>query len=230
MRRPFPKFLNAILSFYSLAIYLQVVGICMLACPVLLKLGLIILVLYLEAPMIWRILSALYGPVPKVSFIGKKADTGNLWFAGHKLQELYETFDFLEKALKTIPGVYSAWLRLWGANIGKKVNWTSGCKLVDRPHIHIGDRSLIGNMSYISAHAIKKKDGKYTLFVKDVHVQHDVVLAYLVTLAPGVSIETGAFIESGSVVYPNQVIKEGQKYERFEELLNDRFKFLFERD
>lgn len=230
MRKSFPKFINAALTFYCLGVYLQVFGIILLACSVLWKMSILVFVLYLQAPLIWRLLFFIYGPVPKFSYIGKKVDSGNLWFAGHKLQELYETFDFLEKALKTLPGVYSAWLRLWGAKIGKKVNWTSGSKLVDRPHIHVGDRSLIGNMSYISAHAIKKKDGKYTLYVKDVYIHQDVVLSYFVTIGPGAWIENGAFIESGAGIYPNQVIKKGEKYERFEELLNDRFKFLFERD
>ncbi len=85
-------------------------------------------------------------------------------------------------------------------------------------------------MSYLSAHAIKKKDNKYILYVKDVLIGNDVVISYSVTIAPGVVIKSKAFIDSGAVVYPNDLIEEGQKYERFEELLNDRFNFLLKRD
>lgn len=230
MRRRFPKALNAVINFYSVAVYLEMLLLLTSQSSVYIKLLSGLFVIYLQAPFLWRILTSFYGPIPKVSFIGRKAETGNLWFAGHKLQEIYGTFDFLEKVLRTIPGMYSFWLRLWGARIGKKVNWTSGCKLVDRPQIHVGDRSLIGNLSYISAHAIKKRNGKYSLFTKDVHIHEDVVLSYLVTVAPGVTIEAGVFVESGSAIYPNQTVKKGQRYERFEELLNDRFNFLFQRN
>lgn len=225
-----PKLLDVGFTFYSAFVYFQLILIGLSSQALLLKSILVIAVIYLQAPLLWRLLAMIYGPIPKITFLGKKAPVGNLWYQGHKLQEIFETFEFLEKLLRTIPGLYSAWLRLWGAKIGKKVNWTSGCKLVDRPFIHIGDRSLIGNMSYISAHAIKKKDDKYILYVKDVHIKEDVVVAYSVTISPGVILEPKAFIESGAVVYPNGVIEQGKKYERFEELLNDRFNFLFQRN
>lgn len=230
MRKGPPKFLDTAICFYSFTVYVELGLLIFSSLSMSVKILSVFFVLFLQAPLIWRLLHKIYGPVPKVSALGKKAESGNLWFLGHKLQEIYETFDFLEKFLKTIPGLYSFWLRLWGARIGKNVNWTSGSKIVDRPHIHVGDRTLIGNMSYLSAHAIKKKDGRYTLFVKDVEIKEDVVIAYLVTVAPGVTIAPKAFIDSGAVIYPNTPIEEGQKYERFEELLNDRFNFLFKRD
>ncbi|MFY7991733.1 MAG: acyltransferase [Bacteriovoracaceae bacterium] len=230
MKKPVPKILDLFFSFYSIVLYFTLVTAFFSPFSPVFKLLIFVFVIYIQPPLIWRLLHIYYGPVPKVSYLGVKTDSGNLWYLAHKLQEPFETFQVLERFLRTIPGLYSSWLRLWGAQIGKKVNWTSGCKLVDRPHIHIGDRSLIGNMSYLSAHAIKKKDNKYILYVKDVLIGNDVVISYSVTIAPGVVIKSKAFIDSGAVVYPNDLIEEGQKYERFEELLNDRFNFLLKRD
>jgi acetyltransferase-like isoleucine patch superfamily enzyme len=230
MKKSPPKLLDVFFTFYSTVIYFEVVIITTTDIFLMGKVLLLFGVIFFQSPFIWRILSWLYGPTPTMSYLGRRAERGNLWYLGHKLQEVYETFDFLENFLKSIPGAYSAWLRLWGAEIGKKVNWTSGCKLVDRPYIHIGDRSLIGNMSYISAHAIKKKDGRYVLLVKGVEIKEDVVVSYSVTISPGVILEANTFIESGAVVYPNKIVKQGQKYERFEELFDERFNFLFKRN
>jgi hypothetical protein len=221
-----PKVLDTVFAFYSPFVYLETLAICFAPLTRGVKAVGLLLILYLQAPVLWRLLTALYGPVPQVSRFGKKAEEGSLWFAGNRLQELYESFEGLERFLKTIPGLYSAWLRLWGARIGKKVNWTPGCKVVDRPFVRIGDRSLIGNLAYLAAHAIKKKDGRYVLFVKEVTIGSDVVISYASTIAPGAVIRDRAFIESGAVVYPNREIPEGGQCERFAELLDRRFDFL----
>ncbi len=222
-----PKFWDFLFGFYTPLVYLEILGllyfsdewegVALIGVPV---------VLYLQSPLIWRLMNARYGPIPMVSRIGVKAESGSLWLVSNRLQELYETFEVLEKVLKTLPGLYSAWLRLWGARIGRKVNWTAGCKIVDRPFVHIGDRCLIGNQSYISAHAIKKKQDRYQLFVKDVRIGSHVVISYASTLGPGAVVGDRAFIESGAAVYPNREIPEGKHHERFEELLDGRFDFL----
>jgi hypothetical protein len=222
-----PKFLDLVFRFYTPALYLEL-GLLFFWTDDWegLFLPFAIFALYLQSPLIWRLMSSVYGPVPLVSRIGVKVETGSLWLVSHRLQEIYETFEVFERVLKTFPGVYSMWLRLWGARIGKKVNWTAGCKIVDRPFLRIGDRCLIGNQSYITAHAIKKKQDRYQLFVKEVRVGSDVVVSFSATLAPGAVIGDGAFIEAGAVVYPNQEIPEGRHHERFEELLHGRFDFL----
>ena len=226
-RQEMPKFWDLVFRPYTLVVYLELLGLG-IGFPrgEWATVGGWVFVLYFQSPLIWRLMASVYGPVPKVSRIGRHAEGGSLWLVSHRLQELYETFEGLERFLKTLPGVYSFWLRLWGARIGGKVNWTAGCKIVDRPFVHIGDRSLIGNQSYLTAHAIKKKDDRYQLFVEEVRVGCDVVVSYASTLAPGAVVGNRAFIESGAVVYPNREIPEGKHHERFEELLDGRFDFL----
>ena len=155
---------------------------------------------------------------------------GNLWFISYQLQKNYEIFKFLEGILKIIPEAYSIWLRLWGAKIGKSVNWTTGCEIVDRPYLEIGDRTLIGNQTYISAHAIKKTDNKYLLYLKKPVIGSDVVTGFRATIGPGALIENKCFIDSGAAIYPNQKLSEGEKYERFEELSQSSYDFLFQRN
>lgn len=184
---------------------------------------------YFQSPIICRYMMDKYGKSKGVYYFGKNAKHGNNWFVSYQLQQIYTSFPFFERVLKLIPGFYSAWLRLWGAEIGEKVNWTSGCEIVDRPHLTIGNRSLIGNHTYISAHVIKKKEDKYLLYVKDVSIGSDVVCAFQCTLAPGAKVEDEAFIEAGAAVYPNETIEKGAHHERFKELFGDRFNSLFQK-
>jgi hypothetical protein len=186
-----------------------------------------IFAVYFQSPIIWRHMKEKYGQPSGASYFGKNAKHGNNWFVAYQLQQLYNSFAFFEKILKIIPGMFSLWLRFWGSNVGEKINWTPGSKIVDRTHLTIGSRVLIGNECYISAHIIKKSDNKYLLYIKQVEIGDDVVLALQVIVSPGVKIKNNAFLEAGSGVYPNGVIEEGEHHERFKELFEPRFDSLF---
>lgn len=173
-----------------------------------------IFVAYFQSPLLWRFLNFIFGPCPKVSYIGRKVDSGSLWQISYQLQALYTSFNFLERILKLLPGFYSAWLRLWGAKIGQKVLWTPGCQIVDRPFVHIGDRVLMGQNSYFSTHVIKKKDNRYLLYVKNIEIGSDTVISYRSTLSAGVTVGKRSFVAAGAEIYPNTVLKPGAMYDR----------------
>lgn len=175
--------------------------------------GLFLVVVYLLPPIMWRILSPLIPVRMGASYLGVHTESVNGWFVSYQIQQIYNALPFLEAILKLIPGFYSAWLRLWGARIGKKVNWTCQSKVVDRPFVHIGDRCLIGNEAYLSAHAIKKKDDRYLLYLKEVSIGSDVVLSLQSIVGPGAIIGNRAFIMARAAVHPNMKVTEGQIYE-----------------
>ena len=197
-----PKWIEKISACYTLLVLFELVLCLYFKRPVL-----IIFVIYLQAPLLWRLLKMFYGQPEGISYLGVKTKEGNLWWTAYHLQYLFNSFHFLEQILMLVPGLYSAWLRLWGSDIGKKVNWTPECRVVDRTHMKIGSRCLIGNRSYLAAHAIKKRDDRYLLYVKGVDIGDDVVLSYLVTVAPGAVIKSRSFIEAGSAVYPNENVE-----------------------
>lgn len=203
-RRPhIPKVVEKIAIFFTLFLLAQAV--------LLIYMGLwplAILVIYFEPPLIWRMAKAIWGQPEGVSYLGTKTEHGNLWWVAFHLQNLFNTFHFFEQFLMLFPGLYSFWLRLWGSEIGTKVNWTPESRLVDRTHLKIGNRVLIGNRSYLAGHAIKKRGDKYLLYVKGVEIGDDAVLAYSVTIAPGAKVAARAFIEAGKAVYPNETAGE----------------------
>ncbi len=175
-------------------------------------------VTYLMPIFIWRIVVYFYPIDEGFASIGKKAKGGNLWLISNQLQFFYNGFSLPEVVLKMIPGAYSAWLRMWGSKIGKKITWTPNSTIVDRPYLVIGDRCLIGGESYISAHAIKKNEGAYTLYVKKVLIEDDCVISYHVTISPGVKMGKKSFVAAGGVLNPNVSLEEGESFARFQEL------------
>jgi hypothetical protein len=169
---------------------------------------------YFLSPLLWFLLRSLFGPNPEGAFrIGKKAAEGSLWLLYYQLQSVYTSFSAFERVLRLVPGVYSAWLRLWGSSVGKKVNWTAECQIVDRGHLEIGDRAFFGNRCYLSAHALKKTKDRYFLYVKGIKVGADVMISYAAQVGPGVEIGARAHVSAGAHLFPNTKVGEGETYD-----------------
>jgi hypothetical protein len=170
---------------------------------------------FLLSPLIWFLLKTTFGSKTEGAYwVGKHAQGGNLWLLYYQLQSVYTHFSFFERSLRLVPGFYSAWLRLWGSKIGRKVNWTAECQIVDRGHLEVGDRVFFGNRCYVSAHALKKKGNRYFLFVKKIKIGSDTMISYSAHLGPGVVIGSRAHIEVGAGLYPNTRVGDGETYVR----------------
>ena len=65
------------------------------------------------------------------------------WWVGLQFQALYSRFTFLEEILKFVPMLYSGWLRLWGAKLGKAIYWSPQVLILDRGLVAIGDFVII---------------------------------------------------------------------------------------
>lgn len=115
----------------------------------------------------------------------------NPWWGSHQFQLIYFACPFLEGLLRTIPGAYSAWLRLWGAKIGKQVYWTPNVEIDDRPLIEIGDGVIIGHKLHFISHVILPHKGKLPLYVKTIKVGSGCFLGAGSRLGPGVEVADG---------------------------------------
>jgi hypothetical protein len=75
------------------------------------------------------------------------------WFAA-QWQVVFNRLPWLEECLRLVPGLYSTWLRLWGARIGGFVYWSPGVAIFDRQWLRIGSRVVFGAGVRINGHAI----------------------------------------------------------------------------
>ena len=210
-----PKFLETVFAFYPPLLTLLIATdlLHFIRDQNIFSVTRLILSSFLLSPFLWWVLRLVFGNKTEGAYrVGKHAKGGNLWLLYYQLQLIYTHFSFFERFLRLFPGFYSAWLRLWGSKIGKKVNWTAECQLVDRGHLEIGDRVFMGNRCYLSAHALKKTKNQYLLFVKKIVIGSDTMVSFAVQIGPGVEIGTRAHIDAGTDLYPNTRVLDGETY------------------
>lgn len=116
------------------------------------------------------------------------------WWGGHQFQLMYNAFPALESALRLLPGVYSAWLRLWGSRVGRRVYWTPRVEVADRSLLDIGDGVVFGHLTACYAHLIKPHRGGLVLYVRRIRIGDGAFLSAGSRLGPGVRIAAGTVL------------------------------------
>lgn len=115
------------------------------------------------------------------------------WWACWQFQGVFNRVPWIEECLRFVPGLYSFWLRLWGAKVGRLTLWSPGVRIFDRPLVCIGNGVVIGLDVRMSGHfggLDANGDGCMTLGV--------------VAIDDGCTIGAGAFLGPGVHLEPNQ--------------------------
>jgi acetyltransferase-like isoleucine patch superfamily enzyme len=126
------------------------------------------------------------------------------WWGSHQIQTIYIVLPVLEKILQAIPGAFSAWLRLWGAEVGANVYWVPQVEIADRGLLKIGDNVIFGYQVRLFSHVVKPRKGNLMLYVKRIEIGNDVFIGVGSNLGPGVVLEDNAFVQARTDLYPNQ--------------------------
>ncbi len=106
--------------------------------------------LLLVPPIMVRAILALR-PLPKTEIVTGSASF-IVWWITSQWQVIFNRLPMIEELIRLVPGLYSVWLRLWGARIGKFVYWTPGLRILDRSLLDLGDRVVFGASVTISPH------------------------------------------------------------------------------
>ena len=114
------------------------------------------------------------------------------WWGGHQCQVMYTAFPALEAALRLVPGVYSAWLRLWGSRVGRGVYWTPLVEITDRALLEVGDGVVFGHRVACYAHLDQaaRATGS-SLYVRRIRIGDGALLGAGSRLGPGAHIDAG---------------------------------------
>lgn len=116
------------------------------------------------------------------------------WWASHQLQLLFIAVPALEALLRCVPGLYSAWLRLWGSRVGAGVYWTPRMEVLDRGLLEVGDGVVFGHKVELYGHTVMPKDGRLLLYVDRVRIGAGAFVGAGSRMAPGVVVEPGAVV------------------------------------
>jgi len=144
-------------------------------------------ILYIYPVFVFRLVN-LFVPLKEGSFdLAQKKY--NPWWGSHQIQLIYFACPFLEGLLRLVPGLYSFWLRLWGAKVGKNIYWTPSIEISDRPLIEIGDQVIIGHKAHFISHVIIPYKAKISLYVKKIQIGEASFIGAGSRFGPGVKVD-----------------------------------------
>ena len=124
-------------------------------------------------------------PVPSLIFFR--------WWTTWQLQAPFNRLPWIEETLRFVPGLYSAWLRLWGARIGRLTLWSPGTKIFDRPFVQLGDDVVVGiDVRFVAHFSGVNPEGQTTLSLGPI------------TLGDRTSIGGSALLSAGFILDPDQ--------------------------
>lgn len=169
------------------------------------KLGSFLACLYLLPPFLTRLVLLVH-PLRRTRVPMYSADHCVWWFT-FCTQTLFLRFPFLEEALRTVPALYSLWLRLWGSKIGKLVYWTPGTTVMDRSFLRIGDHVGLGFGTILGTHL--HSDGE--LILAPITLEDGVVVGAHAMIAPGVTLKAGETTKTLFLATPFSVWKDGMR-------------------
>lgn len=129
------------------------------------------------------------------------------WWGGHQFQVIYNAFPALEAALRLVPGAYSAWLRLWGSHIGRRVYWTPRVDITDRSLLEVGDDAIFGHRVACYSHVVMRRRDGILLYVRRIRIGRGVLLGFACRLGPGVRIDDDVVLESRTDVFVGRRIR-----------------------
>lgn len=121
--------------------------------------------------------------------------TYNSWWGSHQFQYPFIVWPWLESTLHMVPGLFSIWLRAWGAKIGQNVFWTPQVQILDRNLVEIGSGSVLGHLTAMSSHMVADIEGRPQLVIKKVIIGSKCFIGADSQFGPGVVIEDGRKIK-----------------------------------
>jgi len=170
-------------------------------------------VLYLLPPLAVRaLLAARAMPIGRVELA-----SGDYlrWWTTAQWQVIFARLPWLEELLRLVPGLYSAWLRLWGARVGSLVYWSPGVAILDRPLVHIGDRVAFGMGVRLNPHVIAPlRSGRGALFVAPISIGHDVLVGGYSLLMAGCQVADGEMTPPLRTIHPYSRLEAGRRTRR----------------
>lgn len=172
--------------------------------------GLILWVFFLYGfPVLaYRLHNHIYSLEPGISYL--QGSDYSPWWGSHQFQLIYIAFPALETLLRLIPGLFSAWLRLWGAEVGKRVYWTPTLEIADRGLLSIGDDVVFGHRVGLYSHIIKPRRDNLMLYLKSITIGHSSFIGAGSDIGPGATIAPGSFLAADSKLYPNATLNNGE--------------------
>ena len=166
--------------------------------------------LYLAPPLAARLLLAL-APFRKTAIAMGTRDFFT-WWALLGIQMIFCRFPALEEVLRIVPALYSFWLRLWGARIGRLVYWSAGTRVLDRSFLDIGDDVIFGAGVRLNPHVLARNaNGELELILAPVKIGARTIVGGYSLLTAGTEVMPDECLQALLVSPPFTRWKDGKR-------------------
>ncbi|HEY2920449.1 MAG TPA: hypothetical protein VGK77_15805 [Candidatus Binatia bacterium] len=134
------------------------------------------------------------------------------WWTLLQLQVIFCRLPALEELLRLVPGGYSAWLRLWGARIGRLTFWSPGTLILDRSYLQVGDDVVFGAGVRVNPHVFAKNSaGGFELLLGTVKIGDRARIGGYSLLTAGAAIASDEVTDALLVLPPFSTFKDGKR-------------------
>lgn len=167
----------------------------------LIGLGCGALMIYALPPLAHRVAAILFKPHLGRHSVASPAFLR--WWLSAQWQVTFNRLPMLEEVLRIVPGLYSAWLRLWGAKIGSLVYWSPGVVALDRPYLCVGNRVVFGAGVRLNPHLIVPgKKNEAQLWLAPITLGDDTLIGGYSLITAGCTVPAGLSVPAGKFVRP----------------------------
>ena len=135
------------------------------------------------------------------------------WWTLLQLQMIFSRLPALEELLRIVPGAYSAWLRFWGARIGRLTFWSPGTRILDRSFLEVGNDVVFGAGVRVNPHVFAKDSagGGFELLLGTVKIGDRAQIGGYSLLTAGSEIAAGEVTDALLILPPFSIFKYGKR-------------------
>jgi acetyltransferase-like isoleucine patch superfamily enzyme len=196
-----------------LHVLLMVVTLCVPWATLGWRIGAAVTMLYILPPVMARLILLLW-PI-RSTHIAIPSRDYFVWWSIFNLQVLFSRLPALEELIRVVPGLYSLWLRFWGARIGSLTYWAPDLRILDRSFLEIGNRVAFGAGVRINPHVIaKSNEGKLELLLAPVRIGDRAIIGGYALLTAGTQIPDDEVARAFLISPPFSHWKGGRRIEK----------------
>jgi len=157
--------------------------------------------LYLVPPVLARLTLAAFGrPAGRLTL---DAPGYRVWWFLTQLQLVFNRLPWLEELLRLVPGLYPAWIGLWGGRLSPFAFVGPGVLITDRHAVRVERGAVLGLNSALAGHMVIRDDeGRFAIVVGTPTVEREAILGGDSGLGPGATLRAGHLLPTGRRVAP----------------------------
>lgn len=188
-------------GYLPLALVLTGIGLAVHADDAYTATGRLLAWVYLVPPLLSR-LALLPGP-PLADGAPPDSAVFRRWWLLTQLQMLFNRVGLLEDLLRLVPGLYSAWLNLWGSRVSLMTFWARDVVITERYLLTIAPGVTVAGQVGIVAHLVTPgADGGLRLLVAPIVVERGAMLGIRSGVGPGCRVFANEVLPAGRMLPP----------------------------